>query len=378
MKKIICVFLVIFIINFCFANDLIIPFNQNEKIGFMNEKMEIIVYPEYDSIFLQSKYYVWAVKKSSNNLVTESTLIFSNGLKKNLELIKEKVCSIGDNFYAINRTGREEVSSIYSIKNNETILSIKGYQFQNSDSEKHIFVDNPYDKSKARNFYIDLKGNEYLENNPYLHICSYNSASQTIFFETKNNNIFLTDYSGVILLETNSTTMDLGRVGNGLFLGYIKDKGDGYFNTNGELKIPVRVENNQNYNLLPVFNTDVVPCIYDSGKISLQEKSVQKKSDNWAIINSKGKVISKNITAEYISEFSDDGVAILIKNTDNGLKYSLINNKGKIITDQEFDFIEESSNGFSRARKRNIDYVISTNSGKSYRIFEILLKNKKE
>lgn len=378
MKKIICLCLSVFIVSFCFAKELIIPYNQNEKIGFVNEKMQIITYPEYDSVFLQSKYYVWAVKKNSDKLVIESAIIFSDGRKRELELVKEKVCSIGDDYYAINQSGAEGISKIYKVNNNEEVLSLKGCQFLNSKSEKRILIENPYDKSKSRNFYIDLKGNEYLQNNTNLKILSDNYDSQTLFFETKNNDVILTDFSGKMLIQYYFSSMDVGRVGNGLFLGYIKDKGDGYFNTKGELKIPVQVKNEQNYNLLPVFNTDVIPCCIEDGIITLQESFVQRNSDNWAIINSKGKVIVKNITADYISEFSNDGVAILYKNTDLGLKYSLINNKGKIITDQEFDYIDESVNGFARARKKNIDYLISVDSGKYYRIFEILIKSKKE
>lgn len=79
MKKNIIFMIYFFVGYLSFAKNLIIPFNQNEKIGFMNEKMEVIVLPEYDSILLQTKYYVWATKKNKNNLITESTIIFSNG-----------------------------------------------------------------------------------------------------------------------------------------------------------------------------------------------------------------------------------------------------------------------------------------------------------
>lgn len=376
MKKNIIFMIYFFVGYLSFAKNLIIPFNQNEKIGFMNEKMEVIVLPEYDSILLQTKYYVWATKKNKNNLITESTIIFSNGKKRQLELMYEEVISIGDDYFAINRKGSNITSSIYNISNSSEVLFLNNYIIKNSDSEKYILIENPYDKSKARNFFIDLKGNEYLTNNQYLHVVSLDNESRTIFFETKNNDVVLSDFDGKILIQNNSTIMDIGRVGNGLYLGFTKSKGSGYYNTKGELIIPINIDNNQTMSLLPVFNCNVIPCIIENGKIRLQERIVNRQSDNWALINLKGKIIKKNIVAQYISEFSDDGVAVLCKNTKNGVKYELINSKGKIITDQDFDFIDKSINGYARAKKRNIDYVIATNTGKSFRTFEILLNSR--
>ena len=73
-----------------------------------------------------------------------------------------------------------------------------------------------------------------LTNNQYLHVVSLDNESRTIFFETKNNDVVLSDFDGKILIQNNSTIMDIGRVGNGLYLGFTKNKGSGYYNTKGD------------------------------------------------------------------------------------------------------------------------------------------------
>lgn len=165
-------------------------------------------------------------------------------------------------------------------------------------------------------------------------------------------------------------------MGNGLFIGYLFNK-KGYFNKKGELEISVNIFNEQKLNLLPVFNSDVIPCTIEDGKIYLQENVVEKKSNNWAIINSKNQIIKSNISADYLYPFSDDGVAVGF-NTDDGLNYFLIDKKGKMITNQKFDFIADLINGYSRAKKNNIDYLISVKDGKVYRVFEILIQNRND
>ena len=56
----------------------------------------------------------------------------------------------------------------------------------------------------------------------------------------------------------------------------------------------------------------------------------------------------------------------------------MIDTKGNIITTRDFDYIKEPVNGYARARSNNIDFLISTKDGKEYRVFEILLKGKKD
>ena len=71
------------------------------------------------------------------------------------------------------------------------------------------------------------------------------------------------------------------------------------------------------------------------------------------------------------------GLLFYNKKIDNVEKISLINSKGEIITNQKFDYIAESINGFSMVKNRNIDYLISSENGKMYRILEILIQNKR-
>lgn len=376
MKKILCLPLVCCLLSGLFSENFIIPIEQNGKIGFINDKMKLISYPEYDNIFLQQDSYVWAVKKDKRNLITESTLIFADGSKKSLSLIKENVRSIGKKYYAIvSDTGSSRLSKIYDVITKKVVL-ITDYEVKDSETEKYILVENPYDKTKSRNFFIDIKGNEILPNNSYLHIISYDSDSKTAFFESKDNEVLLIDFDGNILIKDNLTVLDVGSMGDGLFIGYLFNK-KGYFNKKGELEISVNIFNEQKLNLLPVFNSDVIPCTIEDGKIYLQENVVEKKSNNWAIINSKNQIIKSNISADYLYPFSDDGVAVGF-NTDDGLNYFLIDKKGKMITNQKFDFIADSINGYSRAKKNNIDYLISVKDGKVYRVFEILIQNRND
>ena len=49
-KKFLIIFLKIISVATISANKMMIPFEQNGKIGFVNENMEVIFYPEYSKI----------------------------------------------------------------------------------------------------------------------------------------------------------------------------------------------------------------------------------------------------------------------------------------------------------------------------------------
>ena len=56
------------------------------KIGFVNENMEVIFYPEYSKILNYSKQSFYVIELNSNNHLLKQELIFSDGSKLDLDI----------------------------------------------------------------------------------------------------------------------------------------------------------------------------------------------------------------------------------------------------------------------------------------------------
>lgn len=372
MRRSFFILLILNIMNFTYGKNVMIPFEQNGKIGFVNEKFQIICYPEYSKIYNHSKYMFWVIKMNENNIICKNDIIFSDGTKLSLNDYKTKVKFIGNNFYVIYKNSE---SVVYNMENNEIVNIFKGYELEDSESEKYIFVTNIKNKNKSRYFYIDLQGNEFLTNNSYNRILSHDIKTKSIIYADQNWNEKICDFENN--LKFNKSIFEIGKIGDGLFLGYREDE-QGYFDLNGKLRIRIKGLENQDNHLCPVFCCSLIPCILKDNDIYVQEKVMEYKSKNWAIINTEGKVIKKNIEADFIFPFSDSKVAIMYKKINGEKKYSLLNTRGNVLTKKEYDDIREPINGYSRARIGKVDYLISTKNGQDYKVFEILLKNKRD
>lgn len=373
MKKIVIVTL--FIFNFImttFANKMMIPIEQNGKIGFVNENMEVIFYPKYSKILNYSKQMFYVIELDSNNFPIKQELIFSDGKKISVDKTLTMIKFIGDKYYVIFENYDSKVFDMYSHK---IVKSFYGYELLDSDSEDFIPVVNIKDETKSRYFFIDLKGNEYLPNNNYMRIISHDLKTQSFVFWDMQANEKIADFEGNIKFER--PRVEIGRIGDGLFLGYTPEQ-QGYFDLKGNLVIPIKGLQNKILNLCPVFCCSVIPCVIENDSIFVQEAIYENSSSNWAIINTKGKIIKNNISADYIFPYTEDNVAIMYKNQNRKKVYSMLDKKGNVITKKNYDLIKEPINGYSRACNNNIDYLISTKDGQEYKVFEILIRSRKD
>lgn len=353
------------------ANKMMIPFEQNGKIGFVNENMEVIFYPEYSKILNYSKQGFYVIEVNSNNHLLKHELIFSDGSKLALDT-RTSIKFIGDEYYVIFKDSK---SIVYDIRSHKMIKSFDGYELMDSDVEDFIPIINITDETKARYFFIDLKGNEYLSKNDYMRIISHDSKTHSFVFWDKEADNRIADFEGNLRFD--KLIGEIGCIGDGLFLGG-NAKEQGYYNLKGKLVIPIKGLETKNLNLCPVFCCSVIPCIIENDSIFVQEAIFEKSASNWAIINNKGKIMKKNISADYIFPYTEDNVAIMYKNLNRKKVYSMLDKKGNVITQKNYDIIKEPINGYSRACNNNIDYLISTKDGKEYKVFEILIRSRKD
>lgn len=339
---------------------MLIPFEQDGKIGFINEKFEVVFPPEYTKIFNQSKYMFYVFESLGGTYLQKFEILFSNGDKKTFAN-DVYVAFIGDKYYVCSDLSR---SIVYDRKTHDIIKKI-GYQVHDTPSEKYIFITNVNNSNKSRYFYIDLEGNEYLYDNPYNRRLSYDFDSKSIICFNEDWDKIIIDFEGKPKFD--KLFFDLGSIGDGLFIGYAKDE-QGYFNLNGELIIPIKGLQGKELNSCPIFCHSLIPCVLNGDNIYVQEEIMENKSKNWAIINSEGNIVKKNIDADFIFSYSKDGVAIMYKKTDEKKEYSLLDTSGNIITTRKYDSIKEPINGYARARYNNVDYLISTKDGQEFNV----------
>ena len=327
------------------ASEKLSPFLLEDKYGFIDENLQIIFFPEYDGYIYCSDGWAYAFKKEINT----TYFFILNASSKKIKVPKDMSgFTIGKDYYGFTNYKR---SVIYSLKGDSEIV-FDNYRVFSSSNEKFIEIENT--SSRPRCNYINLKGELFFSPNKELSISWFNKEINrgvrrkdgfAYLIDSKLNNIsdkrwdFVNQFSCGLALTN-----------------------EGFIDYDGNLKIKItripEIEIN--------FQCEVIPIVVkNDGSYELFSKE-ECFGGNWAILNTEGKIIKDKIEADAISDFSKDGVAVLYKFINNKANHSLINTKGDIITDINYDEIQNSINGFSIAKKDGEDYLINVKTGHVY------------
>ena len=340
--------------------NILIPYEINGKVGFVNQELKKITDTEFNSYentnFVIGKYCANALRIVNNKkercvLLYDGTVVREpNGLHIGGANI------LGDEYYSFSYKespktevfsvfGKKKIASfdgirIFSTKNIDYIPAYK-YNYVSLDG-KLIFPDSQFEKY-AMTFSFDSKYG-------VARVGGTHSGDMRIV-NTKGD---ILNKEHIIELMNFSCGMAAGR----------GESGKGYYDHTGKLGIKVE----EMSEIIPYeFHCNVLPCIFEKGKIYAVNK---RQSNNWAIIDKSGNPIKENIEALSILEFSDDGVAVLIKKEKEKHSYYLIDTQGNFITDSPYDKILSSINGYCIAQKDGVDYLISAKDGTSYKCLD--------
>ena len=373
MKRILAICIILFTIcTFGSAerkndNDVLIPFEIDGKIGFLDYYLTIKFYPYYRNLVEYRKNMVLVRDFDLDYLV-----LFANGRKAvapNLANSNSVPGLIGEDFYFFNVQSKED--DVKTFFGSYEIYDKYGNVIS-CFSDRELFSSQNPDwihcrykgNGKIIEDFMDINGVYKWKNAEIKRVRAFYPEYNIGIVEDRNYIWTVVNKDGDFIMD-NENAPQLDGFSCGLSLGAkLNPHRKGYFDKN--LELVIEVERIPEYGR--EFKCNVVPCVIENNKIYLYEPLSGDYSKNWCILNTKGEIVKSGIEASNMSDFSDDGTAVLRLYEEERHLYKcwLINTKGEKITDIYFDEIKDSINGYSRAKKDGIDYLISSKDGSIY------------
>ena len=379
MKQKLCILFYLFVffdLSFAIEKLPIFPYEIDGKKGFVNTKFEIITKPEFNCDewdYYDAEYSKYAARSTIiKDGVKFWYIILYNGKKISIPSGNGYVSGlIGDDYYFENfNTQKNGKTTEYSIitslwDSNETYTLENTIRYGYS---REWIVESRVKESRYGDRIINLKGEVKWFSPERQTVHGIYPDADLIFIMPNTYSTKMIDLSGKKINDCTWATL-IGGYSNGLFAcgKYINDGKEieiGFYNRDGERIIPLTLLPGEFAN--STFYCNVAPLIYENGNFTIYT-GVGKDSDNWVIVNTKGNIIVRNISAFEISNFCKEGSAILKKKSNEGKKQILIKVDGQPLNSNEYDWIKEPVNGYYRARRNETDYVICAKTGKEYK-----------
>lgn len=343
------------------ANEVLIPYEIDNKIGFLNEKLEVIHSPQFDSLSLCLEKQCIAFKRSSDGTLNHYIITSEKIIRKPKEAIRCII--VGDDYYGFiydywkdSKTGIEG-TVLYSHNNSDKHI-FKDIYFQSSSNQEYIEIEDI--NNIPRRNYMNLAGEKIFATKQNFNIKDFNITVNRGFIR-KDFSDYLVDEK-LNLVSGNKFNFYYGFSNDGLILGNT-DSETGFFDTNGQLVIPI-VRVPEMYIGFCCNRLPVVINLVGQYELYSHEDCYSKE---WAIINQNGEIIKNHIEADMISGYSSVGIAVLRKYEDDKTKNYLIDINGDFLLNYSFDKIQSFENGYSRAKKDGVDYLISSKDLKVYK-----------
>ncbi|MGI5173070.1 hypothetical protein H0R92_05630 [Treponema sp. OMZ 840] len=375
MRKIISIVLFALVFfNACAQTErrLLIPFTLNEKVGFIDQHMKLVYPAEFSRLLELSGEFALVQKEKKNTW--GKFLIDSHGKCRQIDIFYDFGFLPNDLYYIhasqsscsnpiLNLRIPKGGTMVYHLYSDEKKL-LRYVQLFTSSTIDFInaVITDPNSPHLFRKTYVNIKGEPSFPN-IYRSVCGYfneNEEATYISSEKWRGDFRILTKDGEI--RENYIFDSLTSFYSGLSFGLRqKDKALGFFDTYGELKIPLKVlpgtKDYDNYH----FEDGIAPALLIDGSLYAVFYHQRYVSKNWCLINTEGKIIKSGIEAAYISPFYK-GVSIVCNKND---KYALMKNDGTFIT----DFILEDANPayyFVEGICEGKDVLIDRKNGKMY------------
>ncbi len=350
---------------------MLVSFEIEGKIGFVNQRLEKIAEAKYQTLLAVSKHCAVVFTEGYDyEVVTPRGVVLTSD---------ERPYLIGDEHYTFYEEiplpkvsrGRGDIhwrkNIIRSAFSPETSV-IYDLELLGGSSLSCIVSRNPYNKDAAWLNYISSDGTYLFPHKNSFNVlqCFDEDLSRGVVLD-KDWSIRLVDETGTSI--GNESWRWLGPFSAGLVPGVQMDTGEsGYYDKDGTLVIPAVFKvNDIIYDGWGTsFGSGVVPCRVIDNEIHIGATKAGFVTPDWAIMDTMGNIVASDIQATCIYEFSD-GVAVLFHYDSNAMTYRLLRPDGTFLTAGQFDFIHGSINGYCRAKKDGVDYLIRSSDGTAYR-----------
>ena len=362
------------------TTDILVPYRLDGKWGFVNQRLEKVTDAEYARCGDVTKYFALVYKNDA------WFVILCDGQEIKIGNQRSNPVAIGEEYFTVQelipgRDGERYKTTIHSVFDGEIAVLYDCEMPVSGKSRSleyiEVIVYDPVTNSGRMN-YVNAKGELKFPHEEYFGIYSYDeSLGRGVMYNGKEpkQRYAIIDKDMNIIKKFSDLSE---KFSDGLIAGIdeyeYRDQEKleipgGYYDVNGEKCISVIFHKAEIHTIafIQSFNSGVLPCRIVDGEIHVMGDYSTYKKDDWGIIDTEGNIIASHITANRITEFSEGVANIITENNEGKEEVRLINTKGKIITKDAFDTIEECVNGYCVAQKDGEDYLISAKDGKSYR-----------
>ena len=349
MKKFIIILLFQITILYAQSNHLI-PFKKNGKIGFVDNKISVVIEPQYDAMdkYKDDTFVMFLKDKKCYVLVNKD-------VTKNIS----NYLLLGNDCYSIYQ---KPDTYIYNSKGKQ-IRALPKLQHDHKSTLEYMIVFN------GSNEDIIMESGDFLFNDEkILEVFDYDKKTQTALVRYVSKGFCLITTNGI--KNKDRFIFGIRSLEDSMVFGKNTKTGEsGFYDMDCNLIIKAEIKSGSdmdNWNCYPSISCGVVSFASDGEKLILLSEGQTLHSDNWSIVDKSGEVLANKILADYIYPFSDDVAVVKLLSGEKWI-YKLIDKKGEIITDINYDEIFSSVNGYCMAKKDGIDYLIRSKDGMVYK-----------
>lgn len=354
---------------------LLIPFTLNEKVGFIDQDMKTVYPAEFTRLLGLSGAFALVQKEEEKEW--RKYLINSYGNRQEIDsfydfdFLPDDWCYV----YAREKTpdnpdldlGVPQGSTmiVNVISGEKKLLSHVHLLTSSTIDYMNAVITDPESPHLFRNTYVNIEGKPVFPN-IYRSVCGYFSVDEEATYissDTWRGDFRILTKQGEIREKYIFDKLD--SFYSGLAFGIRSgDNACGFFDTYGELKIPVKVlpgtENDdyRNYH----FEDSILPALLLDGDLYAVFGGQEYASNNWCLINTDAKVVKSGIEASYISPFYK-GISKVRKGSG---KYALMKNDGTFISDFIFDEVRLFPYYFIEAKYNGEDVLVDRKDGRMY------------
>ena len=360
--------------------DILVPFFYEDKWGLMNQKLEVLVPPQFEALKHNYKHACQFRLEEMEERVVNNVFILADG---------SLVIARGDYF----QFGHYEPYLL-----NDEYFYFKGVIHFGFDTENVLWFKSTRDSSfskllrntREEKFLNESCGCPYVSGAPEgmeLHKMNYYLSPEGEFmigegiydslecfdFDAKigaveiNDSYTLVDIDGNI--KTDKSWKRVYAIHDGCAIVETEDE-FGYINSDGNWIVKLNGEYYTWEYKLVNFNNGVISLARRDGKF-YQNYHQENESDDWCIISKNGEMLAENISALTIYEFIDFGLAKIKRKVGEKIKFNIIDKYGNLLLEDNWDEISECRNGFYQASIGNESYIIDARDFSKHKLSDL-------
>lgn len=362
------IFLCSLLISFFYLNAevKIIPYEVNGKFGLLDSNLQVLLSPKYDSFISCSKNLSVFSYQYKYIVINSEGIELYNGNPFNQPVL------IGNNKYSITTeiNGNKEIDYVTHVcdENNQLLEELLNIEIRNSDENGNLYIVNPFNQNLSRYYIIDADKKYLFPNMNFKRIFYYDSTYKIALVKDEYFSDKLVSVNNEFVNKT-KFMFAMRSFNEGLVFGKnLETNVTGFYDIKCRLIIKIKIKDTSDmddWNTFPCFSCGLISVVNQDNEYLLLSEYQSMDSKNWILMDVYGNIVKDGIEANKIYPFVDN-VAVLRILKNNDYKYQLISNKGEILTNEYYDRMYDSVNGFCRAKKNGKDYLISVSTGKVY------------